>query len=557
MAKFPVLSQGLKHLPEPRQLQPGEIVITRFKNSMRKYRTDLWVGVVIPQTFGPSRHLNRRPTTAQPTDGPWTTHLKDRMYPLYLPGINMYRYSGLQDIFVLNDKTPNVFKRAKRELEAKVWDDLMRIIAFAPTLDWWLDMAQQEAGSKGKRGREMRIVLPSGSEHYLDDDDADADGHAEEQDEGEDESNESADDYLPDKPATSPSHNVGPDKADAPTLSEAQGANEVSASDNTRPARFSNALGFFYDDHESFAFNDRPCTPGQGSSVVNLTAGLAPRYSGSHPFQQAQWMTRGNFPSFDSKPPLGIGGVSTKEEDIHSASDDTAKRDKTFDMSVRKAFQQIFLNTDESTLLLNAFRGIVTVQHQIEFDKIQSFLTEGEFSPRLIQLHKPPSFAPMSAIPHQIGDQSCIGRTYHLEGISDTNDLEAAILSLGTLYQQARCFELADLIDLITFKLQVAWNSYPALFHLKPLLKITSLIFPDDHYDENTHDVLQHWMLHFFAETYDLFNYDCSDMFWSIMRANSGLLDAVIMLRSGLISENPRLYSDPQALIRSRGIAKL
>ena len=226
------------------------------------------------------------------------------------------RYSGLQDIFILNDKTPNVFKRAKRDREAKVWDDLMRIIMFAPTLDWWLDMAQQETGSKGKRGREMRIVLPSGSEHYLDDDDADADEHAEEQDGGEAESNGSADDYLPDKPAKSSSHTVEPDKADTPTSSKAQGTNKVSASDNTRPARFSNALGFFYDDHESFAFNDRPWTPGQGSSVVNPTAGPAPRDSGYHQFQQAQWMTRGNFPSFDSKPPLGIGRVSTKEEDI-------------------------------------------------------------------------------------------------------------------------------------------------------------------------------------------------------------------------------------------------
>lgn len=226
------------------------------------------------------------------------------------------RYSGLQDIFILNDKTPNVFEGAKRELEAKVWDDLMQIIAFAPTLDWWLDMAQQEAGSKGKRGREMRIVLPSGSEHYLDDDDADADEDAEKQDGGEAESDGSADDYLPDKAATSSSHAVESDTGEAPTSSKVQGTNEVSASSNTRPARFSNALGFFYDDHESFAFNDRPCTPGQGSSVANLTAGPAPRDLGSLPFQQAQWMTRGNFPSFDSKPPLGVGGVTTKEEDI-------------------------------------------------------------------------------------------------------------------------------------------------------------------------------------------------------------------------------------------------
>jgi hypothetical protein len=452
----------------------------------------------------------------------------------------------------------------------------MHIInTYAPALDWWLDMAQQEQGSKGKRGRELRIVLPRGYEHYVNADlnDANAD-EDEEENESEAESKGNADDDLAKKSAE-------PETGDASTTSKPQETNEPSASCSTKPAQFSTALGLFFDEHESFAFKYRPYILGQGSITGNLAPSATPQDFSSHTFQQAQWRANDSFPSFDSKSSSGTHEALTKQEHIdgliflflcpeflvtnykihaylfiHSANCEAAKSKTPFDMSVCMAFQHIFLKTEESALLLNAFRDIVNIQHRVEFAKIQSFLTDGEFSPRLISLYNPVSFTSMEAIPHQIGDQSNVGRRYRLEGISDTNDLETAILSLGELYQQARSFELTDLIYLITLKLQVAWNSYPALYHLKPLLKITALIFPNA-YDENTHDALQYWMLHFFAETYDLFTYDCPDMFWSVMRANPDLREGVMKLRSGLMTENPMLYSDSQALIRSRGVEKL
>ncbi|KAJ5749227.1 uncharacterized protein N7511_010923 [Penicillium nucicola] len=573
MTRIPVLSKGLKRLPEPRQLEPGEIVITRFKNSLRKYKSDLWVGVVIPRDFGPSRHLNRRPSTAQPIDdGPWLAHLKDRMYPLYLPGLNMYRYSGLEDIFVLEDQTPNIFKKAKREGEAKVWGELMHIIKFAPNLDWWLDMAQQELGSKGKRGRELRIVLPCGSEHFLDDyyvyHDDDQGSDDETRTENGTSSHESTDVHLPNESDEALSHVEQPDIS-----FEFQAADDMSTTSNAITRQCSNASDPFLSTHESFAFNESSCFPSQVSSLRGLSTSATPLVPGSHLFQPFRFMNRGMAQSFSRKQSPEVDESVTKKEDTEKSfpgfdltnrdtpasvpvqGDTPGNGNRAFDMSVRKAFQQVFLNTAESSTLLGAFHGIVQIQHTIEFQKIQSFLRDREFCPRLIQFHNPSSTSE-SAISHQIGDLFGIGRIYRLDGMDNPKDLVIMILDLGKLYEQARCFELADLIHLIAMKLQVAWNSYPSLVHLKALLKIVPLVFANS-YDESTLDILQKWMLHFFAESYDLFAYDCSDAFWSTMRANSGLQDAVNGIRSKLVSGNPELYSDPLALIRSRGITVL
>ncbi|KAJ5330019.1 hypothetical protein N7452_010409 [Penicillium brevicompactum] len=80
---------GLRRLPVLRLLKEGEIFIIRYKNAMRNYTTDVWIGVVLPHMFGPTRHTHRRPSGAKPEDGEWTTHLKDRVYSFYLPGRNM------------------------------------------------------------------------------------------------------------------------------------------------------------------------------------------------------------------------------------------------------------------------------------------------------------------------------------------------------------------------------------------------------------------------------------------------------------------------------------
>lgn len=83
------LTTGLRHLNKPRALEPGDTLIVRYKNSLRQYKSDVWIGVVLPDQFGPTRHISRRPVGAQPTEGEWMTHLKDRMYSVYLPGRNM------------------------------------------------------------------------------------------------------------------------------------------------------------------------------------------------------------------------------------------------------------------------------------------------------------------------------------------------------------------------------------------------------------------------------------------------------------------------------------
>lgn len=83
------LTTDLRHLGKPRPLEAGETYVVRFKNSLRQYKADVWIGVVLPEKFGPSRHVNRRPVGAQPVEGVWMTHLKDRVYSIYLPGRNM------------------------------------------------------------------------------------------------------------------------------------------------------------------------------------------------------------------------------------------------------------------------------------------------------------------------------------------------------------------------------------------------------------------------------------------------------------------------------------
>ena len=83
------LTTDLRHLNKPRTLEPGETLIIRYKNSLRQYKSDVWIGVVLPDQFGPTRHISRRPVGAQPIEGEWMTHPKDRMYSVYLPGRNM------------------------------------------------------------------------------------------------------------------------------------------------------------------------------------------------------------------------------------------------------------------------------------------------------------------------------------------------------------------------------------------------------------------------------------------------------------------------------------
>lgn len=91
MTSYAPLTAGLKHVTKTSELQPGQVYIVRFKNALRNYRTDIWIGVILPEGFEPGRGLSRRPKGAKPTGegSAWTIPLNERVYPTYLPGRNL------------------------------------------------------------------------------------------------------------------------------------------------------------------------------------------------------------------------------------------------------------------------------------------------------------------------------------------------------------------------------------------------------------------------------------------------------------------------------------
>lgn len=87
MGNFP-LTSGLTHVSPLQEIQSGEAFIVRFKNSSRKYNTDLWIGILLPDDFEHGPGLSRAPKGAKPVSGEWTTDLDKRVYPVYLPARN-------------------------------------------------------------------------------------------------------------------------------------------------------------------------------------------------------------------------------------------------------------------------------------------------------------------------------------------------------------------------------------------------------------------------------------------------------------------------------------
>lgn len=111
---------------------------------------------------------------------------------------------------------------------------------------------------------------------------------------------------------------------------------------------------------------------------------------------------------------------------------------------------------------------------------------------------------------------------------------------------------LAALIGLIILKLQAAWNSYPGLHQLEPLLEVTSLVFSGEGGPDG--DDMQYWLVSFIADAKDLFLFECPARFWEVMCGNQTLMNAVFQLRNDAQRKDPDKYADSRVLIRSRGV---
>ncbi|OQE16080.1 hypothetical protein PENFLA_c029G07829 [Penicillium flavigenum] len=564
MAPRTYLTTGLRHLGKPRPLEPGETFVVRYKNSLRQYKSDVWIGVVLPEKFGPSRHINRRPVGAQPVEGAWMTHLKDRMYSMYLPGRNMYKWVGLQDLFILNEKTINVLRRAQREPDAKIWDDLMEIIRTEPGLEFWKNMSLQKLGAKGKRGKELRVVLPSGHEDMVSCAESDAESEPEEED-GDGDDNEEED-------KKAPSNHVEPDTDAAPSSNEQTTIRSFSDPRAPQSVQFRQTLGSLQDvkpaisASESIPFADRESSSFSKTQQFHPCPPLVPPPSSSSPPTSSTTntpqttMTQNMVPKVENDTSASgrIADVPTQQP---------VQEFSIFDLTLSQALKHVFLNQPQTAKITDVFLGALALEKQAEHLQIREYLADGEFPPRLITL-KNSGFSHPTPFPaldsnssttyRLVGDQMGIGQNFKLNGVSNSLDLENAIIVLGRVYLQARRFGLMDLVYRITFKLQVAWNCYPELYQSKPLLAVASLAFTGRRvFDEADCDYLQSWLIHFIAEASDLLTYNASEQFWSLLREHPKLQEKVLNLRTVAHVHNPELYGNTRALLESRGLGNI
>jgi hypothetical protein len=239
-----------------------------------------------------------------------------------------------------------------------------------------------------------------------------------------------------------------------------------------------------------------------------------------------------------------------------------------FDLTLGQALKHVFLDQHEAAKIKDVFLGAATLERQPEYLQIREYLSDGEFAPRLITLKNsgfshPTPFPALDArtnstIFRLVGDQMGIGQNFKLNGVSNSLDLENAILVLGRVYLQARRFGLTDLVYRIAFKLQVAWNCYPELYQSKPLLEVAALAFAGrTEFDEADCDYLQAWLIHFISEASDLLTYNANEQFWSLLRAYPKLQEKVLNLRTLAHVHNPELYGNTRALLESRGLGNL
>lgn len=288
----------------------------------------------------------------------------------------------------------------------------------------------------------------------------------------------------------------------------------------------------------------------QGRSSGNARGGqIPPELSSPIPLGQ------NNFHSFAKRT-----RPSQKCKDKVKVGDcgDGASKPSLFEYSLRDCIEHIFHEGYHADEMLRIFEITLHIQNQPEFAQIQSWLRTKEFNPLLVQVHNPTLSATVDGnLSHnascEIGDIQNTQRKYHLANVSDAEELRGQILSLGRLYQQARNYELAKLIELIRHKLQAAWNFYPGLCQLQPVLEVTMMAFKATS-EHRKHDTLQKWLIEFLADTQDLFTYDCAEKWWGLMSELPDLFSEVSQVRTEMHRRQPARYEDLSSILYSRGI---
>lgn len=222
---------------------------------------------------------------------------------------------GLQDLFILNEKTINVLRRAQREPDAKIWDDLVEIIRTEPGLEFWKNMSLQELGTKGKRGKELRLVMPSGQEDLVSCGESHGDSESEEEDEDADEDDNEDDNE--DEHQEDPSDHVKPETDVAPSSSNEQAT--IRSFSDTRAAQvvqFRQTPRLFQDANPAASASEKPPFADRESSSLGKT----PKF---HPCPPLISPTSSSTPSLPTSSPFTAAPTTMTQTTVPKVENDT------------------------------------------------------------------------------------------------------------------------------------------------------------------------------------------------------------------------------------------
>ncbi|KAJ5390405.1 uncharacterized protein N7496_001473 [Penicillium cataractarum] len=530
MNTYASLITGLKHVSPAKDLNPGCLFIVRYKNRARNYNTDLWIAVLLPDDFQAAFGLQRPPKGAKPASGEWTTDPDKRVYPAYLPGVNLYRWVHVTDLFVLTNKPPHIFVQTPsryHKKELKVYRDLLAIIDKEPGIEFWKSMAKKESLAKGKRGKNVELVLPDGFEDILEgiptlgDDDSDNDAS---------------------------------DASDASDTSDAENQPDVAELEGEPPRKvlavtgsFSSSKGLAGPSRQREKSPKSLTFPGEKTPFPSFHVGTSELAGGSQFAQTTSMSTKartqvsgkGALLKVEEKPVEGVNNALLEQQ--------SSVFEQTWTLAAM--IEHILLGKENSQGLLAVFRDISTVQEP-ESGKLISFLKTQEFTPHLLRTSLARQGNSGEGEEFEIGDCLGIHRQFQLHGVTNSTDLHEQIAQLGRLYSYARRLNMVDLVEKITFKLQAAWNSYPGLSQLESLLDVTAMAFKDS----TCTDHFQDWLVKFIADTLDLIFYQCPHRYWALMRGQPDLYNSVTRMRSELNRKIPERHANPRDQIRQRGI---
>ncbi|OKP13902.1 hypothetical protein PENSUB_477 [Penicillium subrubescens] len=491
MTRYAPLTTDLEHVKATTEINPGDTFIVRFKNSARDHKTDIWIGVRLTDDF---------------EDVPGLTNKA------------FSRWICISDFFVLGSKIPGIFTRKIEgrdyRKDIKIYRELVKIADKKPGMDFWRSMAKKELLEKGKRIKGLGLILPDGFEEITRGISIFSGGNREESDSNSEDEIDAAE--LEGEP---------PSKLQALTSSfSASRALAESSGQNMESPR-------------SLTF------PGENKQFQSLHAGKHEKVRGSRLGKRKS--APGTLPAQDSQTKM----EKEPTEDINNALVDLQNTlfERTWTLSAM--IEHILLEKESSQQLLAILRDVCTIEDP-ELGKLISFLNTSEFSPQLLKVSNARPSTCEEAEAFEIGDCLGIHRQFQLQGVTNSEELHEQIIQLGCLYYYARHLNMVDLVEKITFKLQAAWNSYPGLSQLEPMLGVTAMAFKDSHWTDH----LQGWLIKFIADTQDLIYYQCPQRFWEIMRDRNDLYSSVTQMRSEFNRKNPERYANPRDQIRQRGI---